>query len=206
VTDSDSHGTSHTLSDTESESVTHGITRGVSIAKGVSETRSKSTARSRQQSTGLTTGETVGSGESYSTGWSEAMVPILALRASAVHGKDNVLYLAAQTLRSLKTGTALINFVDHTGMNSALLRVPVRTVAALSEGAFAALINAIASASPSAQPAAQAKEALRTRRLTLTKAARQLRLPAPEPVNARAFRVVRPPKTRPTPDRGDDDA
>lgn len=189
VSESDSDGTSHIVTDTHSESETHGFSRGVSIAKAVNETRSESTARSRQESTGSTAGENFSIGQTSSAGWSEAMVPIMALRPSAVHSKENALYFAAQTLRSLKTGTALINYVDQNGMNSAMLRVPWRKMAVLSEDAFSALATEIAARSPSAQPIEQAREVVRLRRLKLTKAAQQKRLPGPEPTQAREFRV-----------------
>ena len=117
------------------------------------------------------------------------MVPIMALRAGAVHSKENALYLAAQTLRSLTTGTAMISYVDMGGLNTAMLRVPPRTMPALSNEAFAALADAMASCSPSAQPMAEAREVVRRRRLKLVKAAQLARLPAPEPTEAREFRV-----------------
>jgi hypothetical protein len=189
IADSVTHGTSQVVTDTESESSTHGITRGVAIAKGVTEARSQSTARSRQESTGVTTGETETFGQTASAGWSEAMVPVMAMRASAVHGKENVLYKAAQMLRSLPTGMAFINFVDHTGMNSAVLRVPQRKMPLLSHEAFAALAENIQSRSPSAQPTAQAKEVVRARRVRLIKAAQQQRLPRSEPADAKGYRI-----------------
>jgi hypothetical protein len=187
--ESDSHGTSHVVTDTESGSVTHGTTRGVAIAKGVSEEHSESTAHSRQRSTGVTTGESQNFGQSYSNGWSEAVVPIMAPRPSAVHSKENALYIAAQTLRSLTTGTAVISYVDQNGLNTAMLRVPRRTMPVLADEAFAAIANAIAGASPSAQPVAQARDVVRRRQLQLTKAAQQARLPAPEPTEPQEFRV-----------------
>jgi hypothetical protein len=186
---SESYGSSRVVTDTESESETHGISRGVAIARGVSEEHSESTAHSRQESTGITTGQTQTFGQTFSNGWSEAVVPVMALRASAVHSKENALYMAAQTLRSLTTGTALISYVDHNGLNTAMLRVPRRTIPTLSTDAFRELLSEIAGASPSAQPLEQARAAVRQRRLRLTKAAQQARLPAPEPTDPQEFRV-----------------
>ena len=168
----------------ESESTTRGRSIGVS--------RSKSHAVTRGASVGAA--QTTGTNQalSLSRGYSEALLPILEMRASSVHSKENVLYMAAQRLRALKTGMAFINYVDHTGANSALLQVPLRKTRPLSAERFAAVRDSIFAKSPSALPVEQARACLGDRRAALIAAARIRRLPPPEPLEAREFRVPAP--------------
>lgn len=190
VAESETEGTSSVVSDTESESTTHGTTHGTSIAKGKNWNRSKSTAHSQQKSTGITTGNSIGLGQSTSTGWSEAMVPILEKRPGGVHSKENVLYRAAQTLRSLPTGTCFINWVDRNGMQNALLRVPQLSAIAIPEEAFAKLRCAVFDASPSAIPTQEAQNRLADRRRRLLGAAHAQRLVKADVPEPATFRVA----------------
>ena len=185
--DTESYGTSLAATEGESESVTHGGTRGVSLARGISTTHSKSVARSQQESIGVTKGNSIGFGQSTSNGWSEAVVPILATRPGGVHSKENVLYQAAQTLRSLPTGTCFINWVDHNGMQNAMLRVPQLPAATIADDAFDKVRNTVFRASPSALPLPDAEQHLAERRRQLLAAAndRLVKLEPPEPATFR---------------------
>ena len=125
---------------------------------------------------------------------------------SAVHGKENVLYMAAQTLRNLATGTAFINFVDASGMKAALLAVPEVRSYAPPRHEFERLRERFLAASPSALPSLEARANVAHRKTALIAAAERialvgevrvevrtavaLELPAPEePEAPKAFRV-----------------
>ena len=118
------------------------------------------------------------------------MVPILALRPGAVHSKENVLYRAAQSLRSLPTGTCFINWVDRNGMQNALLRVPRLADVCMPDDAFAKLRAAIFEASPSAIPTLDAEKRLVERRQRLLGSANALRLAKSEVTEPPTFRVA----------------
>jgi hypothetical protein len=92
--------------------------------------------------------ETKGSGRSK--GQNEALEPILAMLPSAVHGKENMLYMAGATLRSLRTGTAYLNYVGTSGMVSTLFTVPPIFIQPLPTEAFNALRDRILAASGTA--------------------------------------------------------
>ena len=108
------------------ESVSHGTSRATTV--GRSETR----------------------GQGSSKGNSEALEPILADLPSSVHSKDAVLYMAAQTLRNLPTGRAVVNYVGTNGMVSCVLSVPKVSEIVLGPQAFALLRERMLAASPAA--------------------------------------------------------
>jgi hypothetical protein len=60
---------------------------------------------------------------SKTRGTAEALEPILEDRPSSVHSKDNILYMAAQTLRNLPTGSAFLNYVYPRGEKTPPQRV-----------------------------------------------------------------------------------
>lgn len=190
--DSESEGNSYVVTDTDSESTTHGTTSGFSIARGQSWGESKSIAHSHQESIDQTVGRSIGIGQTSSAGWSETMVPIMGMRPNSVHSKENILYRAAQAIRSLPTGTCFINWVDHGGMQNALLRVPRLATLAISEQEFAKLRNAVFERSPSALSRAEAEHHLAERRQRLI-ASTHRRTLLEEPTD---FRVARPNSAR----------
>lgn len=132
-------------------------------AAGSAEGSSVSIARHSTESVGR--GETIGTGRSE--GEQEAFEPLMAQLPSAVHGKENVLYMAAQTLRNLTTGHAFVNFVDATGMKAALLTVPKIVPYSLAEAEFVELRRRVLDGSPSAVSAQEARERLDARERTL---------------------------------------
>jgi hypothetical protein len=117
-------------------------------------------------------------------------------RPSAVHGKENMLYMAAQTLRNLRTGTAFINFVDATGMKAALLAVPNVTSYAPAPEDFERLRIRVLEASPSASRADDAYQNVTRRKNALLKLAERALRP-PEPTTPAEYRVK---KSRPAPE------
>jgi hypothetical protein len=147
--------------------------------------RGRTVSLARQYSVALGEGETRGTGRSQ--GEQEGFEPIMEDRPSAVHGKDNVLYMAAQTLRNLTTGRAFVNFVDETGMKAALLTVPNVRACALPPAEFEELRRRVLDMSPSALPVGEAHVLLDERERALINRAEAFRAAA-EPDKPAEFR------------------
>jgi len=172
-------GSSTTSGSSSTVSGSTSTTRGRFTAQtvGVGEThsvgRSESVVESEgvARSTGRAIGETMTTGSSFglalSQGYSEALIPIMALRPGGVHSKENMLYQAAQMLRSLPTGQCVISYSGPKGLETAMLKIPYRPAAPLSDEAFAALRTALFDVSPSAVPIHEAEANLRDRRRRL---------------------------------------
>ena len=121
-----------------------------STARTTSESWSEGTAVSDSVSVSAGKAETVGNGKT--AGWQETFESILEDRPTAVHGLDNIRYMAATVLRNLTAGRAAINFVDVDGMKTAALTVANVQSHALPQAAFEALRERVFNASPSAIP------------------------------------------------------
>jgi hypothetical protein len=172
--------------------VAHGSSSGYAVTVGASEGFAVSRGRSHAETRGTAESRAT----SKSEGWQEAFEPLYDNLPSAMHSKENVLYMAAQTLRNLTTGKAFINFVDHNGMHPGLLRVPeVRSFAPSSE-IFEEIRLRIFATSRSAIASARAVALIREREERLVKVAQQVLLP-PEPEKPADYRVAR---ERPVPE------
>jgi hypothetical protein len=173
----------HSAAGTASSSA-RGNSAGSARGRGLSHAVSRASAWGESMSQGTSRATSVGRAETRGVGRtrgsSEALEPILADRASAVHGKENVLYMAAQTLRNLQTGQAFINYVGPSGTMSALLIVPRISEHLLSADGFAALRERILSRSAAALPIAQAMRLVEEREQLLV-AARKSAEEEPEP-------------------------
>lgn len=180
--------------------------QGTSAASGWSRGsgRSKSTGRSR--STARTTSYSTTEGESVSTstswarsvgrsetrgsgetqGTAEGLEPILADLPSAVHGKDAVLYMAGQTLRNLKTGTAFLSYMGSSGLVSTLFAVPHVASAALTAEQFATLRERVLASGAASLPVTEAIKRIVNRQKAIeTLTRRERERVAEEPVNFR---------------------
>lgn len=185
-----SRGRSRATTTSESESRSRGSsraeTKGTSESRSVSRTESLQTSEGVAHSTGRAIGNTQTTGSSWgraaSQGFSEALLPIMELRPGAVHSKENMLYKAAQALRSLPTGRCVISYMGPNGLETAMLKIPYRPGAPLSDEAFAKLRTAVFEASPSALPIQEAEARLRERRQRLLATTVQLE---PEPMSFR---------------------
>ncbi len=144
--------------ETVGEGETHSVGRSESVVQ------SEGIARSNGRAVGETTTSGSSSGLAYSQGYSEALIPIMALRPGGVHSKENMLYQAAQILRSLPTGQCIINYVGPNGLETAMVKIPYRASIPLSDEAFAKLRTAVFEVSPSALPIEEAEAHLRVRR------------------------------------------
>jgi hypothetical protein len=142
-----SRGTSRATTTSESESISRGTSRaeteGTSESHSVGHTDSVQTSEGLAKSNGRAVGETRTTGSNWGTatsaGFSEALIPIMDMRAGGVHSKENMLYKAAQMLRSLPTGRCVISYAGGSGLETAMLKVPYRQTIPLSEEAFAKL-------------------------------------------------------------------
>jgi hypothetical protein len=186
-------------------------------ATGSSSTRgaSSGSTRGRSSTQGETAGEAWGEAVSFGThratatgvagtrgrgetrGSQEAFKPIYQDLPGSFHGKENVLYLAAQTLRNLTTGKAFINFLDASGTKAGLLTVPSVRSRAPSAAEFEELRIRIFDGSSSATPIEEARTHLSNRQRALAARGEQARLPAePETPAGWRSKKVRPLKVR----------
>jgi hypothetical protein len=161
----------------------------------------RSTARTRGTNTGhsssTTTGDTITEGYSYghseTRGASEGLEPIYQDLPSAVHSYDNVLYLAAQMLRSLAAGEAYLSFVDERGMHSARVQVPRVKQLSVGNDTFARIRTLVFCKSPSAVETAKATAHLQWQEERLLAEAAALTQTTPaEPDTPKDFRVAAP--------------
>jgi len=184
--------TAHSASGTASSSA-QGRTAGAARAKGSTHAVSHASTWGESISHGASRATSIGRAETRGTGrtqgTSEALEPILAQMPSAVHGKENVLYMAAQRLRTLPTGQAVINYVGQSGMVSVILTVPRISEHPLSPEAFEALRERVLSQSDAATPVAEAVRLVSNREQKLLDArAKAEEIPEPE-----TFRTKAPP-------------
>jgi hypothetical protein len=111
-------------------------------ARGEAHTRGNSAAR--------TAGRSDTHGAAQTRGTQDAYKPVFQDLPASFHSKEHMLYFAGQTLRSLVTGKAFINFVDGSGMQAGLLSVPPVQSHAPSGAQFEELRARILDESPSA--------------------------------------------------------
>jgi hypothetical protein len=170
-----------------------GSMHAVTTASSWGETFSRSSSRS----TSIGQAETYGTGRTHGT--SEGLEPILSDLPSAVHGKENVLYMAAQTLRNLGTGRAFINYVGRSGMVAALISVPRISEHTLPPAAFASLRERVLARSTAATSVAEAARLVEAReQMLLAARAKAEEIPEPETFRIRApQRVAQHDSSRP---------
>ena len=90
------------------------------------------------ESTGMTDGRSLAEGKSWASGWSEALVPIMKVRPTAVHSLQNVTHMAAEMLCSLPTGVAVVRTIQNGSIEGAIIRVPYRECLPVSDEQYAA--------------------------------------------------------------------
>ena len=190
---------SHSAQGTGSSSMrgrTTATVTGKNTMHAVSVGSARGEAIARTNSRGISKGQGITRGTATTRGTQEGLEPIMEDRPSAVHSKENVLYMAAQTLRNLTTGTAFINFVDATGMKAALLQVPDVKSYAPTATELERIRTRILEASPSASRTEDARQIVARRKHALIELAQRATTP-PEPATPAEFRVK---KSRPAPE------
>lgn len=145
-----SSGTSRGRSSSESDGNSQSRTVGKAVTRSVATTVGNSYSRTVGYSIAHSSTHGESDGTSTSEGITEGLEPILELLPSAVHGLENMRYLAAQRLLGLPTGQAFLNCVTPNGMLSAYVFVPEVKSRTLSESEFADLRRCAMALSPSA--------------------------------------------------------
>jgi hypothetical protein len=120
-------------------------TQSAGSSRNSSRNQSHSEARTTMHgtSTSATIIEGHARGYSIAEGETEGLEPVYKDLPSAVHSYENVLYLAAQTLRALGAGQAYLHFVDADGMKAARVQVPRVEQRAVSDTFFSQLRAAV---------------------------------------------------------------
>lgn len=181
-----SHATMNGFATSQGRSASASRGRSSSTATTVGQSVSGATAYTESVSRSVGTAKTRGQGRAQ--GVQEAFEPLLEDRPVAVHGLDNVRFMAAQVLCNLTTGRAAISFVDTGGMKRAALTVAHVETPSLPEVEFNALRERVLAASPSATPVAEALQSINVRSAALIEAAVQTHV-SKEPATASAYRV-----------------
>jgi hypothetical protein len=182
----------------------------ISMSAGQSLSNSSASASSSNESSGSTRGTAFGRthgvakiegrvhGTSRSEGVTEGLEPVYQALPTSFHSKENVLYMAAHEIRSLKAGEAFVNYVDgKRGMVWARLRVPEIKSRALADDAFAPLRDQVLAASPSAVESDTAAARITDRKRLLFAEAAEARNPLPSPEEPQSFRVRAPKSSKP---------
>ena len=151
-------------------------------------------AESTGQSSARIAGRGNTRGAARTQGAQDAYKPIFRELPTSFHSKENMLYFAGQTLRSLVTGKAFINFVDATGMKAGLLTVASVRSRAPGPAEFENLRTRVLDASPSSARTDAARAHIADRRRGLMEEAEKLR--SREPASPKGYRIKkkRPPK------------
>lgn len=177
--------------------------RGSSSAQGEtsstarSETETFSEAHSFMRARTETRSKSHGTtkGMTHSRGGSEAFEPVYENLPASFHGKENVLWVEGDLLRSLPPGTAVVSFVDGARRESTMLKVPLVAAPPLPDADFAELRARFLNRATSTQPADLARCAIEERERAILAEAAQAAVP-PEPENFREpVRRPRKPKT-----------
>jgi hypothetical protein len=197
-----SEGASSMVQSSQSSGVSSISGRARGTISGNSSMHAVSTAESFMEavSRGRSAAETAGQANTYGTsttrGTSEAFEPVYALLPTSFHSKENALYMAAQMLRCLKTGSAYIRYFDRTGARETFLAVPAVVEHTIAETAFEELRDRVLAASPAASTAEAAREHVAARERAIINAATLARTP-PEPTTPAEYRIKR---NRPAPE------
>jgi len=184
-------------SEAESSGATRSSAHSASTSQSSSRGRSSSKTAGRTHSRGSSSSATEGYSytSSRAEGVSEGLEPIFSDLPSAVHSFENVLYFAAQALRSLPAGQAFMHFVDAEGMKSARVQVPLVQQIVASAEEFARLRERILEGSAFATRTADAERALGEREEALLREAQRLKDNVQELAEPSSFRVRAPRQT-----------
>ena len=158
--------------------------------------RGRGEAQMRGHSAARTAGRSDTRGAAQTRGAQDAYKSVFEDLPSSFHSKGNVLYFAAQSLRSLTTGKAFINLVDGTGMKAGLLTVPPVRSRALHAAELEELRARILDASPSSLRMDAARAHATDRRRAVIEQADKLR--SREPTSPTGYRI----KKRRSPKKG----
>lgn len=191
ASESDTHSetstesTSETYGSGENWNCTFNESEGVAFGSGRAQQRGRAETRTRGHA--VTESETQSNSESmaYSEGFSEGMEPIFEDRPTAVHSKENMLYMAAHKLRTLPTGVAIVHYVGDGAEKTAMVRVPTVAIEEMSEMAFEQLRDDMMKRNSFTLSTAQALLNIDARKDRLIAEGRTVAAEPPDPTNFR---------------------
>lgn len=194
----------HAQATSRASSAMSGSSASRSQGRNSSRSKGETTGRSRAKTTSRTSGtsqsESISEGESWGTSTShavsEGLEPNYENLPSAVHSMDNMLYFAAQGLRSLKTGTAYVHYAGLEGIAATQVVVPRVRQVVRTEAQYAAIRTAILERSAAALPATDAEAAIEARQDALFDQSFEEVVPE-EPETFRTQRLSSPAHGRP---------
>jgi hypothetical protein len=195
-TDTETEGVAETESHTTSRVVTEGTNESESVGEtvGISKSRGRNWAKTRQEGTsvadGTTSGTSIADTKNWSEGVSESLVPVLEDRSGAVHSKENVVHVAAETINHLLTGTAVVKALVNGRIESALVRLPL--VADSKEKYEGYARSYLLEQSPLALPSSEADQIIHERHEWLKAEGANLAGLPEEPATPGGFRVPAP--------------
>jgi hypothetical protein len=177
----------------------HSHTVGVAETHGEADAYGTSEAQTlgRSRSSGNAHAVSVSSGLQFSlgltrtTGRAEALEPILKDMPGAVHSLENVRHKAAELLCSLPDGVAVVRTVRAGRLEGAVVKVPYRSCAPISDEQYAADLDAVMRHGGVGKPMSEAMREIEERERLLVTEAQALRLPPPEPERFRIPRAKR---------------
>ena len=162
-------------------------TMGYSNATATTKGETKTVGHVINESTFLSRGDTNGISRGAAT--LESLEPLYQALPTAVHGLENLRYLAGQLIRNLPTGQAVISFIGQNGIESYPLKVPNIEASAAPAREFDALRERVLRESPSVSIIEEARVHVARRRALLIAEAHQT-VPAPcEPAAPEGYRV-----------------
>lgn len=179
-----------------SHTVGRAETQGEADAYGTSEAQTAGTSRSTgsAHSVSASSGLQFAVSLSRTAGRTEAFEPILKDMPGAVHSLENVRHKAAEVLCSLPDGVAVVRTVRDGRIEGAVVKVPYRSCAPVSDEQYAADLDAVMRHGGVGKPMSDAMREIEDRERLLVGEAQALRLPPPEP---ESFRVSAPQRGRP---------
>ena len=181
-----SHATSRGGS--HSRTVGRAETHGEADAYGTSEAQTAGTSLSNgsAHSVSASSGLQFSLGLSRTTGRTEALEPVLKDMPGAVHSLENVRHKAAEVLCTLPDGVAVVRTVRDGRLEGAVVKVPYRSCAPVSDEQYASDLDAVMRHGGVGKPMGDAMREIEDRERLLVGEAQALRLPPPEP---KSFRV-----------------
>ena len=161
------HADAKSLATSSASGNSNSRSQGRNTSRSEGQTTGTSRARTSGRSSGTSRSESASEGETHGTSTShaisEGLEPVYQELPSAVHSMENMLYFAAQRLRSLRTGEAYIHYAGLEGIAATQVIVPRVRQITRTEAQYAAIRTTILEKSSAALPAAQAEAALQTR-------------------------------------------
>jgi hypothetical protein len=194
IGEAETEGTAHTVSESTTEGIAHSKSRTTGTGESEGHNWAETKQHGRSIGVGNTAGTSTGKSETWSTGFTESLVPIMENRPGAVHSKENVVHMAAEVINNLPTGTAIVKALVGGKIEAAVVQLPrIDDPPERVEGAAKALLLA---KTPNALPGIEVDKIIAARREWLraqgATAIAGLRKLPPELTEPKSYRVPAP--------------